>query len=130
MAAFIIPVESINLEPYNQAEIIMLRERCNKFLPDISDLDLRQELVLQFIVTKQLMTDNQTDGDIPLNQKAQVTNSLTALLKQLSDQQIKLHSAERFRLMEQALTDTLLGISLELQEQFLSIYAEKLSTIA
>lgn len=125
----ILPVDSVDLSQYDAAELLRLQSRIAELLPQASDLDLQAELVAQFLSAKQLLADAQRDTETPLNQKAQIINSAAALLKQLSDQQIKLHTSERFRAMEAALIDLLKDADPEEREAFLAAYEKRLEVI-
>lgn len=124
----IFPVASLPISHYDQGDLIKLRERITELLPSTSDLDLQQEIVLQFISAKKLFSDAQDDSDIALNQKAQILNSTAALLKQLKDSQVELYSAERNRLQERALITALQAFP-ELHTEFLKDYTTRLEAI-
>lgn len=124
----VFPVDSLPIGHYSEADIARLRERCNALLPSLSDLDLNQELVLQYIGAKALLKRANEDEDTPLNQVAQVVNSAAALLKQLAGVQIELHTAEKNRLQENALIDALKMFP-ELHEAFLKEYEIRLEAI-
>lgn len=124
----VFPVDSLPIGHYSEADIVKLRERCNALLPSMSDLDLNQELVLQFIGAKELLKRANEDEDSPLNQVAMVVNSTAALLKQLASVQVELHTAERNRLQELALIDALKAFP-ELHETFLKEYEIRLEAI-
>lgn len=126
----ILPVDSIDLSQYTPAELERLRSKIVALLPQASDLDLQAELVNQFHTAKQLLAAAQQADDTPVNQLAQVINSAAALLKQLADTQIKLHTSERFRAMEAALIDLLKDADPEEREAFLAAYAARLELIA
>jgi len=123
-----LPVDSINLALYSQSDLIRLRERIEKELPSTSSLDLQAELVFQFLGAKNLLAQAQDDSDIALNQKAQIVNSVAALLKQLAATQIELFSAERNRIVEMSLIECLKAYP-ELHTSFLEEYASRLEGI-
>ena len=85
----ILPAESLPLDSYDIVDLIKLRARIDKMLPQTGDMNLSHELVLQFQVAKKLQLDAQDDDEIPLNQKAQLINSSAALLKQLAEYQTR-----------------------------------------
>lgn len=91
-------------------------------------IDLNQELIEHFETTKELLADAIDDTEIPLNQKAQTVNALAALLKQLADNQKQLYGAERIRLIEKTLVETLKEFP-ELAEPFMARYEAALSLL-
>lgn len=125
----ILPAESLPIDHYTLAELITLRDRINSLLPNADSLNLQQELILQFISAKELFKRAQLDDETPLNQVAQVINSTTAILKQLTDAQIKLYTAERNRALEQALIELLKESDPEACQEFMEEYTKRLEAI-
>lgn len=120
----------MNLNNLTIIELLTLRDQIMDLLPQAADLDLNRELVFQFLIAKNLMTEVQNDGDTPANQKAQVLNSTAALLKQLSDAQVKMYSADRLRVLENTLIDTLKTLDPAIYEQFNAEYTSRLEAIS
>lgn len=120
---------NLNLTLLTEPELITLRDEIQRLLPTMADLDLNQELVLQFQIAKDIMARSQNDPLIPTNQKAQVLNSAAALLKQLSDAQVKLYASERLRAMEAALIDTLKSTDASLYARFEAEYSQRLELL-
>lgn len=89
----------------------------------LADLDLEQELLQQYKDAKLLLSEALYDssGETPLNQKAQIVNSITNILKQLADIKTQLYNAERLKMLETILVDTLKHYP-ELKEDFLANY--------
>ena len=126
----ILPADSVELGEYTPAELHRLKARIEALLPAPQDLDLQAELIAQFQAAKALFAQAQQSTDTPINQLAQVSNSIAALLKQLSDQQIKMQTAERFGAMENALMDLLKEADEEDRNLFLEAFATRLESIA
>lgn len=66
----------------------------------ISEIDLGHELAMQLYTVKLLQQETMNDPDVPANQKAQTSNSLQAVLKELIKMRTELYSAERTRAIE------------------------------
>ncbi len=90
------------LEDIPESDRIDLYEALKAALPPhkLEDIDLTQELVLQFMRVKQLQVDTLADQSVAANQKAQVANSVATILSQLTRLQTELHNSERFKLVE------------------------------
>lgn len=127
----LLPIDEIiiALPSYSPEEISRLRQALSGPQQAGESLDLQAELVAQFRAAKALFERAQYDEGTPANQMAQIINASAALLKQLASVQIELHTAERFRCMEQALTETLKTLPPAAQAEFLDSYAQRLETI-
>ena len=73
----------------------------------LQTLDVAVELNLAYQSAKSLLEQAQYDENTPLNQKAQVVNSLNAILASITKSRSEIYSAERNRAMETALINTL-----------------------
>ena len=73
----------------------------------LSELDLDQELLQQYKDAKQLFKDIELDDLTPMNQKAQIMNSITAILTKIVENQTALYDSERVKLIESILIDVL-----------------------
>jgi len=125
----IIPADSVGLEHYSLVELITLKERIEKRLPNVNSLNLQEELVLQFTSAKELLTSARSDTDTPLNQLAQIINSASAILKQLASIQIELYSAEQNRMLELTLIDLLKEADEEDRTAFMLEYKKRLEAL-
>lgn len=73
----------------------------------LSDLTLDKELFIQYSMAVRMMTGVENDSTIPLNQKAQLLNTITAVLSQIVKTQAELYNAENFKKLEQSLIEAL-----------------------
>jgi hypothetical protein len=73
----------------------------------LQTLDVAVELNLAYQSAKSLLEQAQYDENTPLNQKAQVVNSLNAILASITKSRSEIYNAERNRAMESALINTL-----------------------
>lgn len=112
-------------------QLLELRNRIEQQLPakDLKDLDLKRELVLQVLALQQLQAAVINDEEIPANQKAQVANSLSAALTTLVKLQADVLTTERLKKIEAILIEVINEQTPELQEAFLRMYNERLTSV-
>lgn len=91
----------------------------------LKDLDLDKELLDQYQNAKQLFSDVQYEEGIPLNQKAQITNTITSILQAIIKMQQDLYNIEKIKLIENVLIETLKEHE-TLRDAFLAKYEEAL----
>ena len=115
------------LEDIPESDRIDLYEALKAALPPhkLEDIDLTQELVLQFMRVKQLQVDTLADQSVAANQKAQVANSVATILSQLTRLQTELHNAERIKALETQLIKALKDFP-DLADTFLTEYERAL----
>lgn len=90
------------------------------------NLDLNKELLDQYNAARKLLHTTEYDLAVPANQKAQVINSLSAIISTLIKQQQELYNLEQLKKMETALLFTLKKYP-EMQKQFLEDYEKALN---
>ena len=119
-----LPVDSLDLTNYDQDELLTLKTRVTTLLPlTLASINLEEELLTQLHSSKLLMADS---ADSPANQRAQVGNSITTILKQLVDLQTSITTTETIKRIERVLLETLKEFP-KLQENFLKAYEESLN---
>jgi hypothetical protein len=117
-----------SLAEKTEAELLELRQQIDRRLNlDLADLNLTQELVLQFKQAKNLLDDILDDSEIASNQKSAVLNSATSILSAIAKAQEQIYSAERLKTIEAATIKALKTLPLEAQEAFFSLYGKYLS---
>jgi hypothetical protein len=87
--------------------------------PQPASLD--DELENQLTTAKQLLEDAKFDETVPLNQKAQVINSIVAIIAAINKQKAALHNLAELALIETALIETLKEFP-EVRERFIEAY--------
>jgi hypothetical protein len=125
--------EPVELEKLSLTELLALRAEIDELLParQLSDLNLEEEVLLQFQQTKALYTRVAEDKNTPANQKAQVANSCTTILDQLIKMQRRLYAAERVKAMESALIKSLRELGEErVSARFFEIYERALEQLS
>lgn len=120
------PAKVDPLEGLNDEQLLQLRNRIDARLTvDIDQLNLTEELGLQFRAAKLLLANLQDADDVPANQKAQVFNSVSAMLTKIIEQREFVYSAERLKRFEAALLKTLEQAgSAEQRAIFFDLYSE------
>lgn len=93
---------------------------------DLGTLDLGQELADNLSAARQLRLDITNDHEIPANQKAQVMNTITAILTNIVKLQTELYSAQRQKELEAILISVLRDQPLDLQDKFFAEYEARL----
>ena len=109
----ILPHDSIDLTLYEPKELRALKRRIEEALPAdaLATVDLTEEFLSNYRTAQDLLEDS---SDAPLNQQAQVTNTLTSILKQLAELQRKHFNAARLQLYEK--------VSSEIFQQYPELY--------
>ena len=116
-----------NTDPLNsmsQADLRRLRGNIDRLLPsnDVSSLNLEDELVQQYIKTRDLMDATLLDEACPANQKAQVCNSVVTILGQLVKLQEDLKREQTVKIMEATLIEAIKTLPEEVKGVFFAEY--------
>lgn len=92
---------------------------------NLLSIDMLAETIQLYRRAKKLMLKAMRVGsEAPVNQQAQVVNSLGALVKQLGSLQMRLYDSERLKKLETALIEMLADLPEEQQNSFLARYKE------
>lgn len=105
-------------------DLIDLYEAIRNALPahKLQDIDLAQELVLQFMKVKDLQATTHSDLRAKASEKAAVANSVATILAHLTRLQTELHTAERFKLLENNMIRQFKKLPADVVEAFLDEY--------
>lgn len=115
------------LEKFSESELQELRHQIDVRLHlDLEQLNLAEELGLQFRQVKALLYEIQGDKQVPTNQKAQIVNSARAMLSDIVRQQEIVWNAERFKTYEVAFVKVAGMLSAEQREVFFDLYGRYL----
>jgi hemoglobin-like flavoprotein len=116
--------DPLDVEHLTEEELFDVLSRVYQRLPmQLTDLNLEQELMLQYRQTKLLMHSVVNDKATPANQRAQVANSCASVLDQINKMQTRLYTAERLKMIEQALVKAVKQhLPAEAQAQFFEAY--------
>ena len=120
--------DPLDLDNYTEEELLELRSAITNMLPasHLKDLDLEQELVLQFRRAQHLQDRVLRQLDIPANQQAQVLNSVASTLQQLVKMQSDFYTYERLKKIEGILVNLLNQWPEEQTEEFFRRYEAEL----
>lgn len=123
-----------DLETMNQGELLALYAKIEGKLVGIrlSEVNLEKETLIQFQLGKALQEKaNQPNSDVPVNQLAQVQNSIRNTLETLSKMQMELHNSETIKRWKAALVRVVKELPAESQAKFFElIEAEAAATEA
>lgn len=113
---------------YPVQQLIAWRDEITRHLPptNLKDMNLEEELLLQFHAVRDLQGTVLEDEEIPLNQRAQLANNVASTLSKLIEMQEKVYTQERFKLMEGILIRCLNRLPEESAAQFLDEYERAL----
>lgn len=87
----------------------------------LNELDLDKELLNQYKNAKTVLDEILNDEATAANQKAQVLNTVTAILQNIAKLQQELYNVERLKLLENILIETLQKFE-PLRDEFLKAY--------
>lgn len=120
------PAPQDPLEGLDAEELLKLRSRIDKKLNlDLTQLNLAEELGLQYRSGMTLLASVQDDSEVPANQRAQVFNSVGAMLEKIVKNQKIVYSAERLKRYESAFLKTVEMIGTEaMKKHFFDLYSE------
>ena len=98
---------NLDLALLTHEELISLISECRDLLPALSDINLEDEIVYQFISAKAMLETVRANTLIPVNQRAQLQNSVAGIIDQLAKLQKAMYGPEQNRLRERALVSAL-----------------------
>ena len=112
------PVEK--LMSMSEDELRDLRDAINVLIPEdtVASIDLQEELVNQYRKSRKLYDDVLTDPDVQANQKAQLANSLVAILAQMKKMQDDLMRDRTMQAIEAVLIDSIKTLPQEVRDAF------------
>lgn len=106
-----------------------MRRHIDKFLPQqsLKSVNMERELVVQLAIVKKLQKDSlNNDEGTPVNQLAQVANSVASALATLAKLQTEVYTSERLKILESVMIDCLKTLPQEAQKAFLDEYERRL----
>lgn len=115
------------IEKFSESELSELRHEIDLRLRlDLGDLNLAEELAMQFRQSKNLLHEIQGDKTVTTTQKAQILNSARAQLSDIIKQQTEVYSMERLKKFEIAFVKAATTLTTEARELFFALYGEYL----
>ena len=126
-----VPTHSLQVDLHAMSvdQLIEMRRQIEDLLPvkDLKDLNLARELVLQVQALQALQQRVIEDLDTPVNQVAQVANSLSSALINLVKLQTDVYNSERLKKIEADLVECLQNLPMEAQTAFFEKYEAALA---
>lgn len=115
---------SFDVSLLSQSEIINLMNRCREALPPmvLAEMNLEEELVMQYRTVQALQQDTLEDNFVEPNKKATVVNACGNALAQIVKLQTELHTAERFKTIEGLMIKAIKQLPVEVMNDFLDNY--------
>lgn len=115
---------NVDLDCFTLHDLLKLKGDIERRLParSIKDINLSQELVLQFLAAQELQNEVLRDAKTAANQKAQVANSVAAILGQIAKLQQEIYTTERLKTIEAKLIEAINSLPNAVQEQFFEVY--------
>ncbi len=128
LQTFDTPSDTPDVSLFNTAELLRARAQIQQHLGgfDLGTMNLAQELVLQYSMVQQLITETVNDDTIPLNQRAQAVNSGTQLLIQLGKLQTDVYNASRVQRIEGAVIATFERLGEDYKATFMQLLRDSL----
>ena len=93
------------------------------------DMNMEEELILQFQAVRTLQNTILDDISVPANQKSQVANSVASVLGSIADLQNKVYSSERFKRIETLLIRHLNKLPEDVAAAFLEDYEQLVAKV-
>lgn len=93
------------------------------------DMNMEEELIRQYQAVRALQSTIIDDLDTPVNQKAQVANSVASSLGRLAELQLSIYSSERFKRVETLLIRHLSKLPEDVAAAFINDYEQLLEAL-
>lgn len=124
--------KGLSLDSMNLDELMALRDEIDAKLPKLTlkDINVEQEVLLQYNRSKLLQSEVAQAADIPANQRVSVANGVARLLNDIVKMQGEVYNAEQFRLMEAALAKALKSMPEDAQRAFYDAYQKTAEEMA
>jgi len=118
----------IDLKRLTEDQLFKLQEDVRALLPtsSLSEMNLEEELVEQYLAAKRLQASLLDDRETPANQRAQVANSVMNTLAALAKMQSEQYSVTRLIQIENILLDLMNERGDDFSREFLAQYEAKI----
>lgn len=115
-------LEELSLAPTPSRDSYIYEEESGS----LSTLNLDSELYIRYTKAKRFLDSIENDTSIAPNQVAQVMNTITTILKEITRLQTELYNAERVKYLEQCMITAIKGAPQSAQDSFFKEYADLL----
>lgn len=120
----------IDLDTLDEAGLLALRADIDSRLPIMSldEVNLVQESLRQLKMAKALQAKaNEKESSTPMNQRAQVQNSISNIITTLAKVQTELHTSERIKRIQSAVVKVVKELPKEAQDRFFALLDRELA---
>ncbi len=113
-----------DISKYSVLELLELKDLIEQRLParSLKDMNLAEELIYQFLKTRELQSEVLFDMNIEANKQAAVVTACNSSLQHLVKLQSDLHNAERFKALEGMMIEAMKKLPVEVATAFLEEY--------
>jgi hypothetical protein len=124
--------ESLDLDTMSREQLLALHSKIEQKIGGLSltEVNLVKETLLQIHRAKALQETASTAADAPLNQRAQVQNSLGTMIKDLAKMQSGLFNSERIKRIQIAVVKVVKTLPKAQQDHFFELLEEELARAA
>lgn len=111
------------------SDLLMYHDEIRNLLPPLTlkEMDLEGELLMQFHAIRSVQNLVLDDESVPVNQRAQVANSVGTTLNRLAELQTSVYTSERFKRIENMLIRAVRELPPEQATKFLDTYERLLA---
>jgi hypothetical protein len=105
-------------------DLVKYHDEIRALLPPLTlkEIDLEGELLMQFHATRSVQNEVFQDDEVPVNQRAQIANTVGTTLNRLAELQTSIYTSERFKRIENLLVRTLKALPEDQALKFLESY--------
>lgn len=118
-------LESFDL--YEKSELFTQKPAVSPDIIALKDLNMEEELARVYAEARQFLSDVRL-VDAPPNQVAQVFNTISSILKEITKTQTELYNSERLKRIEAAVVQAIKLAPKESQDVFFNEYEKLLDT--
>lgn len=113
-----------DIDAMSDEDLLKLRDKIEAKLSglSLSDIDLMKEMLIQLKKAKILQEKAEKEDETPLNQRAQVQNSISNIITRLAAAQTTLYDSERLKRLEAATIKCVKSLPKDAQDLFFSLY--------
>lgn len=112
-------------------ELVQYHDEIRSLLPPLTlkEMDLEGELLMQFHAIRSMQNLVLDDDSVPVNQRAQVANTVGTTLNRMAELQTTVYTSERFKRIENLLIRALRELPEASQKAFLDSYERLLAEV-
>lgn len=120
-----------DIERMSQEELLLLHSKIEQRITGVklSDINLEKETLIQFQKAKLLQEKAGESKDVPVNQLAQVQNSIRTILESLAKMQMEIHNSEAIKRLKAAIVKIMKTQSKEVQDAFFDMLENEVGLI-